>query len=93
MLHGPQPHWSGEYRRRQCSQLLAPAVLLLVERAHLAGWTVEEVLIAIGDIADGQLFDTTDTSPATFIDNDDPPAGKPVDKLYPASSHPISFRR
>ncbi|WP_438749487.1 hypothetical protein [Pararhizobium sp. O133] len=93
MLHGPQPHWAGEYRRRQCRKMLAPAISVLAEHAHLSGWTIEEVLIAIGDIADDQLFDTTAPSPATFIENDDARAEKAVEKLYPLRASPMSYRR
>ncbi|WP_426236600.1 hypothetical protein [Pararhizobium sp. DWP1-1-3] len=59
MFPSPLLHWIGEYRRRQCARSVYPAVALIADQAHLAGWSREEVLVAIADAADHQLADLT----------------------------------
>jgi hypothetical protein len=68
MFPSPLPQWTGEDRRRRSLRTVYPAILLLIERAHLAGWSREEILIAIADAADSQLCDMTGT--VTLIDNE-----------------------
>ncbi len=63
MFPSPLPQWTGEDRRRQCLRNVYPAILLLAAKAHLAGWSREEILIAIADAADSQLCDMTETGP------------------------------
>ncbi|MDW5314465.1 hypothetical protein [Rhizobium sp. PL01] len=77
MFLSPLQHWVGEYRRKQCARTISPTIALIVDKAHLAGWSREEVLIAIADAADHQLADITGTSIAKVIDNVNPPAGSP----------------
>jgi hypothetical protein len=83
MFLSPLQHWIGEYRRKQCARSVCPAITLIVDKAHLAGWSREEVLIAIADAADHQLADITGNSIATVTDNANPPAAprdEPVQK-------------
>lgn len=77
MFLSPLQHWLGEYRRKQCARSVYPAITLIVDKAHLAGWSREEVLVAIADAADHQLADITGGSIATVIDNTNPPAASP----------------
>ena len=96
MFLGPLQHWAGEYRRRQCTRSLYPSLTLLVDKAHLAGWSREEVLIAIADAADHQLADITGSCALTVIDNDDPQAeapGKPVQKQLAVPENAAEFVR
>lgn len=46
--------------RKRCRQLIEPAVELLMNKAFLAGWSREEVLIAISDAADDLLCEITE---------------------------------
>jgi hypothetical protein len=70
MFLSPSPQWTGEDRRRRCMRTVYPSIILIVEKAHLAGWSREEVLIAIADAADSQLGDATE-------------AGSLIDTAYP----------
>lgn len=77
MFPSPLYNWAGEYRRRQCVHSVYPAIQLLVEKAYLAGWSREEILIAIADAADSQLSEATENTRAAFIDIADPLADTP----------------
>jgi hypothetical protein len=81
MFLSPLQHWTGEYRRKQCVRSVCPAITLIVDKAHLAGWSREEVLIAIADAADHQLADITGNSIATVIDNMNHPALSPEEPV------------
>lgn len=96
MFLSPLQHWAGEYRRRQCARSVYPTLTLLVDKAHLAGWSREEVLIAIADAADHQLADITGNCVVTVIDNDDPQAEapeKPVQKRLAVPEDAADFVR
>ncbi|WP_455272270.1 hypothetical protein [Rhizobium herbae] len=77
MFQNALQHWVGEYRRKQCARSVDPAIALIVDKGHLAGWSREEVLIAIADAADLQLADMTGNSIVTVIDNVNQPADPP----------------
>ena len=77
MFQSPQQHSTSEGRRKQCVRSLSPAIALIVDKAQMAGWSREEVLIAIADAADHQLADITGNSIATVTDNANPPAASP----------------
>jgi len=73
MFQNPSQHWSGEYRRKQCVRSVYPAITLLIDKANLAGWSREEVLVAIADAADQQLADATGTTMTTVGGNAESP--------------------
>jgi len=77
MFLSPLYNWAGEYRRRQCVHSVYPSIQRLVEKAYLAGWSREEILIAIADAADSQLSEVTENTRPALIDIVDPLADTP----------------
>ena len=72
MFQSPQQHSTSEGRRKQCVRSLSPDIALIVDKAQMAGWSREEVLIAIADVADQQLADLTGTAMTTVGGHADP---------------------
>jgi hypothetical protein len=61
---------NGPTRRQACEQALQLEVFRIVDKACLAGWSRDEVLLAIADTADRALIDLTGDilAPARLID-------------------------